>query len=185
MEADRDDHARLAAKYAGVARVRTRHERLSAENIVRVLRNESVPSALDVLSIDIDGNDYWVWEALDGFAPRLVVIEYNGTLGDRAALVQPLSDEPWNGTSYFGASIAALRRLGTHKGYRLVHTDSRGVNAFFVRQDLAGPFPPEDQVPTHELAVPLPPDPRRRAYVDLDTASAAVAGGLTAGPSEP
>jgi hypothetical protein len=185
MEADHDDHARLAAKYAWVARVRTRRERVSAENIVRALRDESVPSDLDVLSIDIDGNDYWVWEALDGFAPRLVIIEYNGTLGSRDALVQPLSDEPWNGTSYFGASITALRRLGARKGYRLVHTDSRGVNAFFVRQDLAGPFLAEDQVPAHELAVALPPDPRRRTYVDLDTASAVASGELTAGPSEP
>ena len=91
----------------------------------------------DLLSIDIDGNDYWVWNAIDG-QPRLVVIEYNSSFGpDRAVTIpyDPSFDRfqhhPFG--IYHGASIAALAKLGAAKGYALVGGDSNGVNAFFVR----------------------------------------------------
>ena len=75
------------------------------------------------------------------------MIEYNAHLPRDAELVQPLEPEmSWDGTDYFGASLLALSRLAA-KGYRLVHTDLAGVNAFFVREDLAAPFLPEDRVP--------------------------------------
>ncbi len=171
MESDPGDHAGLARKYAHVPAARTRRARVAPDNINQLLREESVPADFDLLSIDIDGNDYWVWRALsERFRPRLVVIEYNGALGTEAALVQPLRDEPWDATDYFGASIRALQRLGRAKGYRLVHTDSLGANAFFVREPLAGPLPPEHQVPLHPPSFRLPPDPLARAYIDLDYA---------------
>ena len=93
-------------------------------------------------SIDVDGIDLGIWRALSIARPRLVVIEYNAALDPAAALVQPLEPpREWDGTDFFGASLGALRRVGREKGYRLVHTDVTGVNAFFVREDLAAPFP--------------------------------------------
>ena len=169
MEADADAHDALAAKYAAVERVRTRREAVSPANVVAVLREEGVPPDLGVLSIDIDGNDWWVWRALGAhFRPRLMVIEYNATLGAQAALVRPELPDPWDATTYFGASIQALRRLGSELGYRLVHTDSAGVNAFFVPAELTGAFPAEDRVPLHGPGYELPPDPLGRPWVDLD-----------------
>lgn len=172
MEADEGAHSALQAKYSGDPGIRTRRERVSSANVLSVFAAEAVPPDFDLLSVDIDGNDYWVWQALArAFHPRLVVIEYNAALGPDAALVQPDGDEPWDGTAYFGASIQALRRLARLQGYRLVHTDSAGVNAFFVDARLAEPFAPEDAVPVHQPSYEMPPDPRHRAYIDLASGS--------------
>jgi hypothetical protein len=79
-----------------------------------------------------------VWRALhEHYQPRLVVIEYNAHWPPgqaRAVAYQPWF--VWDGTDYFGASLAALHRLAEHKGYRLVYCDEHGVNAFMVRADL-------------------------------------------------
>ncbi len=98
-----------------------------------------LPEELDLLSIDIDGNDYYVWEALTVLKPRVVVIEYNASWFPPLRLVQ--AHDPgrsWDGTNYFGASLNALVDLGQLKGYTLVGTNLPGVNAFFVRSDIAG-----------------------------------------------
>jgi hypothetical protein len=75
-----------------------------------------------------------------------VVIEYNSAFGPTASVTVPDADgfvRPPAGVErmYFGASLSALDALGRRKGYRLVLTDPTGTNAFFVREDLAGPFP--------------------------------------------
>jgi hypothetical protein len=80
----------------------------------------------------------------------------------------------WDGTDYYGASLGALRRLGAALGYRLVHTELAGVNAFFVREDLIGAFADLalDAVPERPPNYPgfdrHPPDPHSRAYLDLN-----------------
>ena len=126
----------LSAKYALNRRVMTVQTKITPRNIEATLAQLGVPTALDVLSIDIDGHDYWVWEAVTAYRPRTVVIEYNAHLGVKP-LTMPLDVDPaWDGSDYFGASIAALRQLGDGKGYHLVHCDITGVNAFFVRDDL-------------------------------------------------
>src|SRR5262249_44437283 len=131
-----------------------------------------VPSEPDVLSIDVDGLDCWIWAALEGYRPRLVVIEYNSALDPEARLTVPLDESfAWDGTDYFGASLGALRHVGRTQGYRLVHTDVAGVNAFFVRDDLAQPFVPEGRVivrgPNYfNTGRGHPPDPLGRPYVD-------------------
>jgi hypothetical protein len=148
MESDPALHGALDAKYRHRPPVRTARARVGPENVDALLAAAGLPRELDVLSIDVDGIDLWIWRALSIASPRLVVIEYNASLDPGAALTQPL--EPamdWDGTDYFGASLGALRRVAGEKGYRLVHTDVTGVNAFFVREDLAAPFPPEDEVP--------------------------------------
>jgi len=113
-------------------------EFITAENINDLFKKYEVPQEFDLLSIDIDGNDYWVWKAIEGYAPRVVIMEYNACIPYAPAVTVPYkADFVWDKTDYMGASLSALVQLGTQKGYTLVATDSRGVNAFFVRTDLA------------------------------------------------
>ena len=119
-------------------------EFITRENIVDLFRRGGVPEEFDFLSIDIDGNDYWVWEALDAYRPRVVVIEYNGSLPAQSFWIMRYNPaHEWDKTLYYGASLAALEHLGLQKGYALLGTDSVGINAFFVRRDLllASRFP--------------------------------------------
>ncbi|MEI6302509.1 MAG: hypothetical protein WCR74_13790 [Betaproteobacteria bacterium] len=96
----------------------------------------------DLLSIDIDGNDYHVFDAIMNagvLSPRVVVIEYNARFRPPLKLVQPYDAMyAWDGSDYFGASLCALHELARRKGYALVATNLTGANAFFVRKDLAG-----------------------------------------------
>lgn len=138
IEDEPANFARLSAKYGANERVRTLHATVTPETIEDLISGAGLPRELDVLSIDIDSADYWVWAAITSFSPRLVVIEYNAALGLDRVAVQPRDHAAgWNGTDDFGASLPALEQLGAAKGYRLVHTDLTGCNAFFVRDDLA------------------------------------------------
>jgi hypothetical protein len=114
---------------------------ITKDNIVAHLEGCSLPHDPDLVSIDIDGNDYWVWEALlSRYAPRVAVVEYNALLGPSAPWVMEYNPaharERVIATSYYGASLKALEMLGRRKGYSLVGCDFLGVNAFFVRNDL-------------------------------------------------
>lgn len=92
-----------------------------------------------MLSIDVDYNDYWIWQAIDCIEPRVVVIEYNASWPPPSCVTVPYDAEgEWKGDNLFGASLAALAKLGDRKGYRLVGCSLSGVNAFFVRKDLCG-----------------------------------------------
>lgn len=96
-----------------------------------------MPERFDLLSIDLDYNDYWIWKAIETYVPRVVVIEYNATPGpSESQVVEYDPYHRWDGTDHFGASLLALVRLGHLKGYELIGCDSKGVNAFFVRSDL-------------------------------------------------
>jgi len=110
-----------------------RREFVHADNVNALFEKYAVPRRFDLLSIDIDGNDYWVWKALEGHVPRVVVIEYNIFFGlHLARTIRYERDYVWDESLYHGASIAALRKLGREKGYRLVHADGWAPNAFFV-----------------------------------------------------
>ncbi|MDQ3773045.1 MAG: hypothetical protein M3461_00945, partial [Pseudomonadota bacterium] len=146
IEADVDDYARLEAKYKSVPRIRTLQSFVTPQNVLDLFRSADVPKDLELLAIDIDGGDYWVWRALTDYVPRIVVIEYNPELPADERLVVPSDYSGWDGSDYFGASIGALAALGDSKGYRLVHTDLTGANAFFVRRDLPGDWPDEPEL---------------------------------------
>jgi hypothetical protein len=112
---------------------------ITAENIDALFEQGGVTGEIDLLSIDIDRNDYWVWKAIEVVKPRVVAIEYNASLRPPLSLVVPYDARAiWNQTNYFGASLEALTRLGREKGYRLVGCNFAGSNAFFVRNDAAG-----------------------------------------------
>lgn len=103
---------------------------------------------LGLLSVDIDGNDYWVWEAVDVVSPRIVVCEYNSLFGAERAVTVPYNpnfvrSEAHYSFLYFGASLRALCDLAERKGYVFVGCNADGNNAFFVRKDVAGRVTPQ------------------------------------------
>ncbi|MEJ0076510.1 MAG: hypothetical protein WDO17_13860 [Alphaproteobacteria bacterium] len=110
---------------------------VTAENINPLFQNAGFKDEIDLLSIDIDFNDYWVWKAVKAVSPRIVVIEYNAGLHPPLSVTVPYQpNRGGDGTNYFGASLEALVRLGREKGYRIVGCNISGSNAFFVREDL-------------------------------------------------
>jgi hypothetical protein len=126
----------LADRFEGRA-VRVVHAFITAENIASLFTEAGVPKEFDLLSIDIDGNDFWVWRALRDYKPRVVVIEYNADHKPPKQWVMKYDPHhTWDGTTYYGASLTSLATLGNDLGYALLGTDSLGVNAFFVRRDL-------------------------------------------------
>jgi hypothetical protein len=109
---------------------------VTAENINTLIRSADLGD-IDLIGIDIDFNDYWVWKAVEVVKPRVVVIEYNAGLRPPLSLTVPYQpNRAGDGTNFFGASLEALVRLGRTKGYRVVGCNISGSNAFFVREDL-------------------------------------------------
>lgn len=119
---------------------------ITRDNINDVLTASGFLDDIGLLSIDIDGNDYWVWDAINVIRPRIVVCEYNSVFGPEHAVTIPY-DENFNWSEahyshlYFGASIAALCGLAEQKGYDFIGCNSAGINAFFVRSDLPHGLP--------------------------------------------
>lgn len=133
---------------------------ITAENVNAVFAWHGVPQAFDLLSLDIDGNDLWVWQALT-YAPRVVIIEYNPKWAPhKSRTVKYDPARRWDLTDYYGASVLALCRLGAKKGYDLVA--STKANLIFVRAGLLPAIAPESVV----LRVKRKPaDPQRRKWV--------------------
>jgi hypothetical protein len=114
---------------------------IDRDNITELIATNGFSGPIGVLSVDIDGNDYWVWEAVECAHADIVVCEYNAVFGDVYPITVPYR---WDfdrtaahkSNLYFGASISALRLLAKQRGYELAGTNSAGNNAFFVRTDL-------------------------------------------------
>lgn len=145
------------ARFVGAGALGLMAARIDADSIESVMTAVAAPAEFDLLSIDIDGNDYWVWKALESRRPRVVIVEYNGQHGPESEFVQDY-DPNWPGyqaNSYFGAALKPLTDLAEAKGYRLVGCNLTGVNAFFVRSDLTeGRFAaPSDVVRHHRPLV--------------------------------
>ena len=131
-----------------------RNEFITRENVSALFAKYQVPEAFDLLSIDIDGNDYWVWQALT-YRPRVVVIEYNASVPHEYRLTIPYDPRfQWDLSDYFGAGIRALAELGESKGYELVYCERAGVNAFFVARSAL----PADYVPKPLAEIYRPPN---------------------------
>lgn len=130
-------------------------EWVTAENIMSLLSKYEVGREVDLLSIDVDFNDYWILSAMDMsvFSPRVIVVEVNSHIlptEARAVAYRPAAEESWDGlTDYFGASVRAFYLWGVQNGYSLVYCESHGVNCFLVRNDALG---------TNASAVLLPED---------------------------
>ncbi len=118
-------------------RLRLVGEAVTRENADDLLRPVVPAEEIDLLSIDIDGNDFHVWQAITVVRPRVVVMEYNGKFRPPVEYCMPYdATHRWRGDDEYGASLAFLaNRLG-ERGYRLVGCGISGVNAYFVREDL-------------------------------------------------
>jgi hypothetical protein len=109
---------------------------VTPENVDQIASDLGVATDLDLLSIDIDGNDYYIFEAMN-IKPRVIVAEYNGLFPPPFRIVQAYDpDYRYSPDSYTGCSLQSLVDLASRKGYRLVGTNLSGLNAFFVRGDL-------------------------------------------------
>ena len=141
VDASPDRVAKLAVRF-GRFGVSTISEWVTRENINTLLERQDVTGDVDLFSIDIDGNDYWVWQALTACSPRVVIVEFNPFFGHTRSVVvryDPRFDRgrykavcPY----FYGASLSALSRLGSQNGYRLVLAEPRGANAYFLRADV-------------------------------------------------
>lgn len=124
--------------------LQAKHAWITRDNIDHLLAGAGFGSDVGLLSIDIDGNDYWIWEAIQTIRPRIVIVEYNSLLGlfPMAVPYDPSFQRSAAHYSnlYYGASLGALASLGKRKGYLLLGSNIWGHNAFFVRADIAGDF---------------------------------------------
>jgi hypothetical protein len=124
---------------------------VTAENVNQLLCEHGYAGEVDLLSLDIDGMDYWVWQALTCVRPRVVVLEFNYRWGPERAVTVPYradfrvesNKHPW----CCGASLPAFVKLGRQRGYRLIGTHKQELNAIFLRSDLGTDLFPEVSVP--------------------------------------
>ena len=138
IEGDPARAAQLAHNYRRYRkRLRTVEKIIDAENVVPLFEELGVPREFDLLSIDVDGNDYWVWQALAGYRPRVVVLEFNIAYPPPAEWI--IAYDPnhrFDNTSYYGASLSSMCELGKELGYAFVGINCNVVNAFFLREDV-------------------------------------------------
>ncbi len=116
-------------------------EFVSKKNINQILSNHIKNKKIGILSIDVDGNDYWIREEINAIDPSIVIIEYNSILGNKNNYVVPYDEKFLRGNAhysnlYYGASLPALVKLAKKKGYALVACNHAGNNAFFVKNNL-------------------------------------------------
>jgi hypothetical protein len=117
-----------------------RHAFIDRDNINELLRQAGFTGEIGVLSIDIDGNDYWVWDKIDIVQPAIVIVEYNSIFGPDLAVTVPYDPKfdrhrAHHSGQFWGASLSALTLLAGRKGYSLGGCNSAGNNAYFVRND--------------------------------------------------
>lgn len=118
-------------------------EFITKKNINNIFKKNNFTGEIGLLSIDIDGNDFWIWDCIDVINPVIVIVEYNSVFGYEHAITIPY-DEAFVRTNahysnlYWGASLKALNFLAEKKGYIFVGSNSGGNNAYFVREDKVG-----------------------------------------------
>lgn len=135
-------------------------------NVNSIFEKYDVPKDLDIVSIDVNGQDWWIWKELS-YSPTLMIVEYNGRKSISESVTVPLDPNfKWDSASdYFGGSLLAFDKLARHKDYTLVFAN--GVNAFFVQTSLISNA---DQFRYEELYKPFfmwPPDPHNRPLVQI------------------
>ncbi len=119
------------------------HAWITAENVNDLIEQSGVSGPVDLLSLDIDGMDYWVWKALSVIEPQVVVCETHNPIPPDKALTVPYDpDFVFESEHYRGASLAAMCNLSREKGYRLIGTHRFGFNAFFMKDGVGEEFFP-------------------------------------------
>jgi hypothetical protein len=120
---------------------------VTAENINSLIQSVDIQGNIGILHIDIDGNDYWIWKALQQVTADIVIMEYNSIFGCERAITTPykpdfVRTEAHYSYLYAGSSLLALCDLAEEKGYYFVGSNSAGNNAFFVKKDKIGILTP-------------------------------------------
>src|SRR6266850_540986 len=120
-----------------------RAEFITRENINSIFEQEGFGGPIGLLSIDVDGNDYWIWNEINAVDPDMVIAEYNSVYGAALAVTIPYNPRFHRTTAhssnlYWGASLSALVELGEKKGYSFVGCNENGNNAYFVKREKAG-----------------------------------------------
>jgi len=118
---------------------------VTKDNINDIIKNKVNIEDIGLVSIDIDGNDYWIWNELVVVKPRVVICEYNNLFGSEHSITIPYDPnfsviKAHYSCLFYGSSLPALCNLAEKKGYDFVGCDSEGVDAFFVRKDISAPF---------------------------------------------
>jgi hypothetical protein len=118
---------------------------VTKENINDILINSQIEGDIGLLSIDIDGVDYWIWDAIEVISPRIVICEYNSIFGDNYEITVPYRadfdrNKAHYSNLYWGASLSAFCGLAHRKGYGFIGSNQAGNNAFFIRNDLTNNF---------------------------------------------
>lgn len=131
----------------GRSDIRVLNAWITKENIDSLIGSGDI----DVLSIDVDGNDYWLWREIHSVRPRIVIVEYNASFGPERAVTVPYDPaferhQKHSSGIYHGMSLGAAVNLGNSKGLALVACDSEGLNAFFVQRTFLKPELPEVSV---------------------------------------
>lgn len=124
------------------------HAFLTKKNVNNIIQSEGFEGEIELLSIDIDGNDYWIWESLEIIQPKVVIIECQLAFGLEEKVIPYREDfkEDVRNSDNYGASSLALQKLGKQKGYRLVGANEYGNNLFFIKNGLAEVQLPEVSV---------------------------------------
>jgi hypothetical protein len=130
----------LKNKWAGAmrsGRIKIGDDIINRDNVNAVFEKYGFTGEIDLLNVDIDGNDYWVWEKITAVNPRVVVLEYNAKYAPPMEWIMKYNPKhDFNKTDYMGASLESMVKLSEKKGYKLVGCTLSGANAFFVRNDL-------------------------------------------------
>ena len=122
---------------------------ITRDNVNEVLAAAGASGEVDVFSLDIDGNDWHIWQAIDVIQPRICVFETNDIIPGDLSLTVPYvadfnyTDLPVGQQDFRSVSLKAMSRLSASKGYRLIGSHRHGFNVFFMREDLAGDLFPE------------------------------------------
>jgi len=121
---------------------------IDRDNINDLFVQSGFKGQIGILSIDIDGNDYWVWERIEAVNSVIVVVEWNSVFGPDHAVSIPYDPAFDRATAhysclYWGASMAAFESLADRKGYALLGSNKVGNNLFFVRRDRLGSLRPQ------------------------------------------
>lgn len=135
---------------------------VTPDNVNALIADNGFSGVIDLLSLDMDGMDYWVWKAIECIQPRVVVLEHNSPWGANRAVTVPYQPDfvatfVDGAPEYCGASLPAFAKLAKSKGYRLVGVEPLGFNAFFVRDGLGETVLPEVSVESCFSHEPLSP----------------------------
>jgi hypothetical protein len=120
---------------------------ITKDNINEAIQNRGFNKEIGILHIDIDGNDYWIWDCLNSVNPQIVIMEYNSVFGNKAAISVPYKDDFFVTNAhysnlFFGASLKAMNHLAKKKGYLFIGSNTAGNNAYFLRNDLVSKWTP-------------------------------------------